>query len=830
MAREGAAFGATAAMFLAVPFWVAPLHAQTIGQQPQLQEFELSFRDGSPVVKEFEKRLGPSPNLFDALRDEGYDIDRLLDESGKDIDWLLKASKTSIDVVIEKSDVASAELLTAAGHDADWLLFRLQKDRDWIIEKADRDLAWLLVQADASATKLLDWARQDADWLLGRLGQDVDWVLSRAGRDIPWMLDKADKGTDWVAGKVRDIICGHIKYSIPKATCKKGIDLIAGSLSKLLDRAGKDADWWLDESGKDVDWLLVAIGKDADWLLQEADKDKVWLLGELGKDADWLVGQAGRDTAWLLAALEEDTDWLLEKAERNRAWLFRQLGQDARWALRELDKDADWMLAQLGWRMEEADLRFTAVFRLEAVTSRGIVLDYEGTAQVANAPGAAQPWTYLRRIGFGKGTLAAAEGLGASNGTATWTYTDPTGLSVSAGGDIGILNQDMAIVLDEERQLHELTRHADEWLLTLCIPVGKIIAALLVEVPPAAAAALLLVPDIMMPIDGDAGFWLRNEVVDPQPGTTDAFTLGEPQRFISFPVTWSAQAFKDTEIKGATFGFAWGLPCTLGVGISVRHEIEGGQTVFESGPFMISGETTVRIALPAPPGDWAQPGPQPLPRPGPTTLPERPVRPDQPIQQPPPTQPAAPTKPAPAAAVPRQATRVSAPLNGDFSMGLDAWRPFSSKGQRPGNYLVDVRGGGAILGRQQSNNAGGDAGIDQPLDLIVSEPTYLELQVMVNHQTLQGGGFRGGEYPLQVVLRYEDQQGQTRTWRHGFYYLGQSVEPAASTRVTQGRWVPYRSPNLARLSPAPRRINLIRVYANGWDYESRVDNVRFVHE
>jgi hypothetical protein len=55
------------------------------------------------------------------------------------------------------------------------------------------------------------------------------------------------------------------------------------------------------------------------------------------------------------------------------------------------------------------------------------------------------------------------------------------------------------------------------------------------------------------------------------------------------------------------------------------------------------------------------------------------------------------------------------------------------------------------------------------------------------------------------------------------------VEPDKGERVLQAQWHTYRSPNIIALLDQqgirPSRINSIRVYASGWNYESQVSEV-----
>jgi hypothetical protein len=252
---------------------------------------------------------------------------------------------------------------------------------------------------------------------------------------------------------------------------------------------------------------------------------------------------------------------------------------------------------------------------------------------------------YDRRVVILGGNIKAAEGFAASNTGVTVTYKDPTGITVSQGGDVGMLNQDLAITIDDNRRIFRNTRHSDDWLMTFCIPLKLIISALLVEVPPASAAALGLVPDVMMSLNGDAGIRFRNEETLPAMSRVEIITLGQPRPSYEFLMQYGGQAVNDAKLNGGSWGFAWGLPCTLGAGISMGYDIAGGQTLAESAPAGIGAQTMVSFSLRPPSDRQAQPGRPPV-RPGtPGTV--TPVRPPPQSLPGPVPQPAEPGTPQP---------------------------------------------------------------------------------------------------------------------------------------------------------------------------------------
>jgi hypothetical protein len=594
--------------------------AQTRQPPPQRVDFELGFQYGNPSFAGFSWPW-QSPDLFDVLRQSNIDVDELLERSGRDIDWLLGAIGKDVDWLLEQSGMTADDMLVAADKSTDWLIDFLDKDADWILATSGNSIDWLLDRTGGTSDQLLAWADKDADWLLDLLGKDADWVLSKAGRSKSNIISWANKSNTWVANLIKDVLCSNLR--IGKTACKKSVDAVSSSLSKLMGLIDKDADWWLDEVGEDIDWLLLKTGKSADWTLSQAGKSRSWLWTQLGQDADWVLAKTGKTKGWLLTLTGRSADWLLGKAGYTRGWLLARLGGTADWVLMRTGHGADWVLEQVGWRMRDATLIVGALLELQVVTGEGMDLGYPAATQLQYLPGTPATPRYDRRIGAFAGELKVVEGLGSSHASVTVTYTDPTGLTASAGGDAGMFNQDLAIIVEDERRVFWPTRHADGWLVTMCIPIKEIIAALLAEVPPAAAAVLVLLPDIMMQVNGDVGYTLENEQLSPAVGQIVQFNLPQPQRYYEFVMQYTAQIKSDARMTGGSWGFAWGLMCGPGFGISLGYNIPGGETLREAGPIGIGDQELIRFAL-APPSDMPiqQPPPreprpgQPLPRPG----------------------------------------------------------------------------------------------------------------------------------------------------------------------------------------------------------------------
>ena len=151
---------------------------------------------------------------------------------------------------------------------------------------------------------------------------------------------------------------------------------------------------------------------------------------------------------------------------------------------------------------------------------------------------------------------------------------------------------------------------------------------------------------------------------------------------------------------------------------------------------------------------------------------------------------------------------------------------------------------------------GSHVGIVRDVNIDLTQHRELRLQLDVNPvlTSLRGGGHAGGsEYPVCVELAYIDETGVPHRWHHGFYYQGDD-RYASSSKLLQGVWHTYTSPPLEDLTPLcadlalaadhrrwfraryhkhapasrPARITHVAVFAGGWDFTGRVDNVRFL--
>ena len=178
--------------------------------------------------------------------------------------------------------------------------------------------------------------------------------------------------------------------------------------------------------------------------------------------------------------------------------------------------------------------------------------------------------------------------------------------------------------------------------------------------------------------------------------------------------------------------------------------------------------------------------------------------------------------------------------NGSFTPpALDSWQSYQGPEglQEPGSVSFTEREGRkvAYFIHQGSENGHNEVGITQVIDKKVDVYDSLVLQLDVNllFQNLPGAGYMNTEFPVRVEINYTDQYGKDLPWGYGFYYRNPELpgpsEVIGGEKVLQAQWHTYRSPNLIELldqqGTRPSRINSIRIYASGWNYESQVSEV-----
>lgn len=174
--------------------------------------------------------------------------------------------------------------------------------------------------------------------------------------------------------------------------------------------------------------------------------------------------------------------------------------------------------------------------------------------------------------------------------------------------------------------------------------------------------------------------------------------------------------------------------------------------------------------------------------------------------------------------------------NGDFSEPmLNTWQSYViADNVIPGSVRIVEREGRRIAHfiRQGEENVPTEVGITQEVerDVNIYDSLRIQLDVKLLHQSLSGAGYLSSEFPLRVEITYTDIYGKVLTWGHGFYYRDPE-DP--NWRIINGEkippyiWYTYESPNLMELlaETRPARVNSVRIYASGWNYQSMVSEV-----
>lgn len=180
--------------------------------------------------------------------------------------------------------------------------------------------------------------------------------------------------------------------------------------------------------------------------------------------------------------------------------------------------------------------------------------------------------------------------------------------------------------------------------------------------------------------------------------------------------------------------------------------------------------------------------------------------------------------------------------NGNFSESMGGtWESYViAQGVTPGKVSMMERDGRRVASfvRQGEDNVPTEVGITQQInrDVNVYDKLTLQLDVKLLFQSLPGAGYLSSEYPLRVEIKYTDVYGKEGlTWGHGFYFRdpeNPNWQIVGGEKIPPFNWYTYRSPNLLDLlkDTRPARIDSIRIYASGWNYQSMVSEVYLVAE
>lgn len=179
--------------------------------------------------------------------------------------------------------------------------------------------------------------------------------------------------------------------------------------------------------------------------------------------------------------------------------------------------------------------------------------------------------------------------------------------------------------------------------------------------------------------------------------------------------------------------------------------------------------------------------------------------------------------------------------NGDFSQPMeDTWQSYVvAENVEPGSVRIIEREGRRVAHfiRQGEEEVPTEVGITQSIeqDVNVYDSLTIQLDVKLLYQSLSGAGYLSSEFPLRVEITYTDIYGKELRWGHGFYFRDPENE---NWRIINGEkippyvWYTYQSPNLMELlsDTRPARVNSVRIYASGWNYQSMVSEAYLLVE
>jgi hypothetical protein len=127
-----------------------------------------------------------------------------------------------------------------------------------------------------------------------------------------------------------------------------------------------------------------------------------------------------------------------------------------------------------------------------------------------------------------------------------------------------------------------------------------------------------------------------------------------------------------------------------------------------------------------------------------------------------------------------------------------------------------------------------EVAITQVLERSVHDYEYLNLamDVLLRWQSLPGAGERSSEFPLMFRLDYEDIYDNHQFWTYGFYYQDPPAQwvVTGGQKIPQNTWFPFESGNLlerlkAEGLPPPAKLNYLKIYASGHNFDSLVTEI-----
>ena len=197
------------------------------------------------------------------------------------------------------------------------------------------------------------------------------------------------------------------------------------------------------------------------------------------------------------------------------------------------------------------------------------------------------------------------------------------------------------------------------------------------------------------------------------------------------------------------------------------------------------------------------------------------------------------------------AVPTSLPTNGDFSNGSDGWtiETFIGCGSHSEVRFLGQDGPNSNVVQFIAEGNGGcytDAKLLQILDIEVPANSQMVVSADVKsvHSAVRGPcGDTGSEMPLHIQLEYVTDQEQDRRilwsfthktggtcgirngWRDDRYSSDFDNEYYANITVPHNEWYSFTSEDAKAIDPAMARLTWLGILGNGWDRDSRIDNI-----
>lgn len=181
-------------------------------------------------------------------------------------------------------------------------------------------------------------------------------------------------------------------------------------------------------------------------------------------------------------------------------------------------------------------------------------------------------------------------------------------------------------------------------------------------------------------------------------------------------------------------------------------------------------------------------------------------------------------------------------VNGTFEYGLDGWvdfvhrGPLAPEGLPPGAsvelvYDQTPRGGTVAIELLRPSDAINTAvaGIRQRIGktIRIHSSLMLDIEIRITDQQPPSSGADLTQFPLIIEINYIDTDGQENRWSHGYYILsdpGVRIPRDRATRLERDMWQRIVF-DLRNLSPLPRQVTSIVLYASGESYQTRIANI-----